>query len=283
LEKAYQYSHLSKIPFFSILIPTNNSAKTLQKCLENVINQTFTKFEILIIDGVSDDETLQICRAINDERIIINSEPDKGIYDAMNKGISLAKGEYLYFLGSDDTLFNQDVLQVISTEISKSKPQIIYGNVKMKGDSHLVKNNTIYGGEFDLKRLMVHNISHQAIFYHKSVFDQIGKYNINYQLFADHDFNLRAISKYKLQFIDQIIANFNVGGSSTTLKDERFEQEKIYNFIKYFGKQIHRKEFVNIRYYIKEAAINNKSKIAPMMRIYCSIIYLKLKLQSLLS
>lgn len=273
---------LDESMLISIIIPTYNSSKTIEACLKCITMQTFKAFEVIIIDSVSKDGTLQIANSFRDERIKIYSAPDRGIYDAMNKGVSLAKGEYLYFLGSDDTLFDCDVLKKITTEIANSKPKIIYGNVKMKGDSHLVKNGTIYGGEFDLKRLMVHNIPHQAIFYHKSVFAQIGKYNITYQLFADHDFNLRAISKFEFQFTNQIIANFSVGGSSTTMKDVNFEQDKIYNFIKYFGRQIHKPAFVNVRYYIKEAALNMNSKLAPMMRIYCLLIYSKLKLQSLL-
>ncbi|TDG35303.1 glycosyltransferase [Pedobacter changchengzhani] len=274
---------MNEIRLISIIIPTYNSGKTIEACLESISIQTFKAFEVIIIDGLSTDETILNAKEFENKiALTISSAMDEGIYDAMNKGISLAKGEYLYFLGSDDTLFDNEVLHTIAKEIVNSDARIIYGNVKMKGNSHLVKNNTIYGGEFDLKRLLVHNIPHQAIFYHKSVFDQIGKYNINYQLFADHDFNLRAISKFELQYIDQIVANFNVGGSSTTLKDEKFEQDKIYNFINYFGKHIHKIEFAKVRYYIKEAALNRNSKVAPMMRVYCLMIYSKLKVQSLL-
>ena len=120
-------------PFFSIIIPTFNSAKTLNSAIESVLNQSFDKYEILIIDRVSCDETLKIAQSFNDERIRILSDMDKGIYDAMNKGIKLAKGEWVYFLGSDDRFYDETILDKVS--LYKSFSKIIYGNVLISGDA----------------------------------------------------------------------------------------------------------------------------------------------------
>src|SRR4249920_3431468 len=101
-------------PFFSIIIPTYNSESSLNKTLDSILSQTFTDFEIILTDGVSKDDTIAIAESYNDSRLKIHSEPDKGVYDAMNKGMSLATGKWLYFIGSDDYLYNDEVLQTIS-------------------------------------------------------------------------------------------------------------------------------------------------------------------------
>lgn len=268
---------------FSVIIPTYNSSKTIVACLKSLQIQTFKDFEVIIIDGLSTDDTLQVANDFEGKlNLLICTEKDNGIYDAMNKGIIKAQGKYLYFLGSDDTLFNNDVLATVATEIAQNSAAIIYGNVKMIDESNSIKNGLIYGNQFNLKRLMEHNIPHQAIFYHQKVFKKLGLYQTCYKLFADHDFNLKAFYSYQFQFINLVIANFALGGSSTTEKDENFEQDKIRNFVKYYAAKIHQNYFINIRYYLKEAALNAKHQVSLLMRIYCLIIYTKHKLHSLL-
>src|SRR5246127_4505724 len=100
-------------PSFSVIIPTYNSAKTISQSIQSVLRQSFTGYEVLIIDGASTDDTLAITSAFNSERIKTISEKDRGVYDAMNKGIKLAKGQWLYFLGSDDALYDDSVLEKI--------------------------------------------------------------------------------------------------------------------------------------------------------------------------
>lgn len=210
-----------KHPFFSIIIPTFNSAKTVQKCIESVIYQTFTNFEVLIIDGVSSDNTLQIASDFSDSRIKILSEPDKGIYDAMNKGIKLAKGSWLYFLGSDDSLYDENVLEAVVIEIHKHKVDVIYGNVLMK------PSNRIYDGEFTYEKMQTVTLCHQAIFYKKKIFKDFGLYNIRYKVLADHDMNLNWLfsSKHKNLFIDKIIAQYSESGFSSYFIDKEFEKD----------------------------------------------------------
>src|ERR1700761_7508109 len=97
---------------FSIIVPTYNSGATLRRCLESLAVQTFTDFEVLVMDGVSTDDTLRITEEMSSEfqgRLRLTSEPDKGVYDAMNKGILGARGKWLLFLGSDDRL-NDDLV-----------------------------------------------------------------------------------------------------------------------------------------------------------------------------
>src|SRR5258706_1902384 len=150
------------MPFFSIIIPVFNASQTIQNCLASMENQTFTDYEIIIVDGLSSDDTLlkisQSSQHLSNLKVL--SEKDEGIYDAMNKGIAASQGRYLYFLGSDDTLYSPTVLETIYSSIQKeNNPDLIYGNVLL-GDTDFVHN-----GEYDLTRLFYLNICHQSIFY----------------------------------------------------------------------------------------------------------------------
>lgn len=202
--------------FFSIIIPTYNSSLALEKCLESVISQTFSNFEILIIDGVSSDSTIQIAKKFNDTRVKIFSELDKGIYNAMNKGIKHAIGDCFYFMGSDDYFVDKFVLRDIYYSFKSNN--IIYGNVLLSSD------NSIYEGKFDANKICKKNISHQAIFYRKMIFKKIGDFNLKYKVFADYDFNLRWFfrSDIKYEYVERVIAVYNSNGYSSTNCDEDF-------------------------------------------------------------
>jgi glycosyltransferase involved in cell wall biosynthesis len=209
------------MPFFSIIIPTHNSEKTLQKCLESIINQTFNDFEILIMDNISTDNTLNIVKNFNDNRIKIFAEKDKGIYDAMNRGIGVSEGEWLYFIGSDDRLYDNDVLTKIYTEISLNDCDFIYGNVLR------FPSNVVYDGQFDLKKLFNNPVCHQAIFTKKKLFEEIGNFNIRYKSLADHDFVVQVFAKNdsKIRYIPLLIAYFQDGGFSSTYNDIKFMED----------------------------------------------------------
>src|SRR2546422_844446 len=106
------------MPIFSIILPTFNSAAQIATALESILNQTFNDFEILVLDGCSGDNTIEIAKSYKDTRIRIWSEKDEGIYDAMNKGIEKATGKWLYFLGSDDELYNNAILEKVFHKVN---------------------------------------------------------------------------------------------------------------------------------------------------------------------
>ena len=112
-------------PKFSIITVTLNSEKLIDETIKSLFNQTFDNYELIIIDGDSNDKTLEIIKSYNKKNIVIISEPDKGIYDAMNKGISLSKGEYINFLNSGDKFANENVLEKVYNSI-KTKPNLVY-------------------------------------------------------------------------------------------------------------------------------------------------------------
>jgi len=209
--------------FFSIIIPTFNSQETIVSCLQSVLTQSFSDVEVLVIDGKSSDATLARIAAFSDDRIIVFSEADRGVYDAMNKGIKQATGTWLYFLGSDDYLHDHDVLLHVSSELKKSDCDLLYGNVCLMGDVEWAGGNTLYDGEFSTAKLFQRNVCHQAIFYRKDVFNKLGLFNIHYKISADWDFNHRCFASARVRFYSLIIADFSVAGvSGNTANYDRF-------------------------------------------------------------
>jgi glycosyltransferase involved in cell wall biosynthesis len=201
----------------SVIIPTYNSEETIEQCLNSLTRQTYRDFEVCIVDGASSDGTIakvnRFCTQL--ENIKIVSEADKGTYDAMNKGIDIAQGDWVYFLGSDDQVHDENVFADIFKTIPARNCGIIYGNVQIKGDTTWAKDSQIYDGEFSIHQLLDRNICHQAMFYRKRLFDKLGKYNLRYPMCADWALNLRFFPRTKPQYVDRIIADFRGGGISS--------------------------------------------------------------------
>jgi glycosyltransferase involved in cell wall biosynthesis len=205
-------------PFFSIIIPVYNSASSLPATIDSLAKQTFKNFEIVFVDGASKDGTMQIInelkKANNDFHVIALSEPDKGIYDAMNKGIDLATGEWLYFMGSDDQLYSPDVLESIYNEIQKGLVDLIYGNVTGEGSrKHYVHDS--------MSKIMSGALHHQGIFYKRPVFEFTGKYERFFKVSADYHLTLKILSspQFKTRYVNIDVAIFGEGGLSSNVFD----------------------------------------------------------------
>lgn len=217
-------------PLISIIIPTLNSEATIAIALNSIINQTYKNWEIIILDGLSQDRTLDVVeshqREISNIRII--SKTDKGIYDAMNKGIKIARGEWLYFMGSDDSFYESTTLEQFLRIDNLNNFDVVYGNV------YSSRFNGFYAGEFDYLKLTEKNICHQAIIFNRSVFKKIGKFNLKYKAHADWDHNIRWFYSDKIccKYTQMIIANYADGGFSSVQGDEIFRIDKYYLFLK---------------------------------------------------
>lgn len=232
-----------KSPFFSIIIPTFNAGKTLLCCLESILQQTETDLEIIIQDGGSTDNTAQIANDFDADRIHFSAEPDKGIYDAMNKAIERSTGTWSLFLGSDDYLYGPDVLANMRKMLTSTTAQLVYGDVKIVGDTPWAKDGTIYRGETTVSELMLHNYSHQAAFYHRRIFDDGHRYHTRYRVCADYDFNLFCTAKYSVQYAPLVVSAFVSGGMSSVETDVQFDKDKWTNTIRYFGSRLRAPEF----------------------------------------
>lgn len=231
------------MPKLSIIVPTFNSGPHLQRCLESIGVQTFRDWEIILQDGGSSDDTVRIAerfRTVNPGvDLKLFTEKDKGPYDAMNKGVRRATGEWFYFLGSDDELHDETVLAAVTGSPSLRSSNALYGNVQVVGDAGWANDDSLYDGMFDLKKLLNRNICHQAIFYRATFLRRIGEYNTRYIVCADWDFNLRCWSKTEFRYVDVTVANFHAGGLSHGGPDQAFRQELARNVLNYFNLSIY--------------------------------------------
>jgi glycosyltransferase involved in cell wall biosynthesis len=248
---------------FSIIIPTYNSGKTIAQSIKSILNQSFTNYEILVMDGHSNDDTLSITSSFKSSKIKITSEPDNGIYDAMNKGIQRAKGKWLYFLGSDDTLYDETILQKVSEAIGLNpSSKIIFGDV-------FTSDNTIERfPNYGFIELLDRCICQQAIFYSRELFDN-KLFSLNYKIAADWDFNMQVFTpKNHPLYLPQLMANYNLNGASGNWQqhpeyvNDFADKKKVIT--RYKGKQY--LYFYYGWYYIKRYSLKIKHKLKWIFR-----------------
>ena len=197
----------------SIITVSYNAANTIEDTILSVIQQTYNNIEFIIIDGNSQDGTINIIKKYESKISYWISEPDKGIYDAMNKGLGIANGEYVLFLGADDKLFSQDTIEKIVPNLKDD--QIYYG------DCYITQIRKIYWGKFNKYKLSIGNICHQAIFYPKIVY-KTKKYKTEYKIYADYVYNIELFSNYPFTYLNETISIFNYNGISSSQKDLYF-------------------------------------------------------------
>lgn len=205
-------------PLISIITPSFNSSATIADTLRSVNQQTWPAIEHLIIDGASKDNTLEVAR-LNGQRITqIVSEPDKGIYDAMNKGITLAKGEIIGILNSDDFYASPDALAWVAAEFADPSVDIVYGDLIYVSQFNLKKpiriwDSSLYQpGRFSWGWMP----AHPTFFVRRRVYAQCGLFDLSYKIAADFEFCLRALEIYRLpsRHIGQILVHMRTGGAS---------------------------------------------------------------------
>lgn len=183
-------------PLFSIITITFNAARQLPATLDSVHRQTFTDFEYLIVDGQSSDNTVQLAKTSGIPGISIVSEPDKGLYDAMNKGMARARGKYLIFLNAGDAFTADTTLAEIAATIRKAgHPDIVYGqtrlvdaNRKFVGMRHLTAPEHLTFDSFKHGML----VCHQAFIVKRAIAET---YDLRYRFSADYEWCIRCLLK----------------------------------------------------------------------------------------
>ncbi len=205
----------------SIITVCYNSEKTIKDTVESILKQTYKDFEYLIIDGKSNDNTINIINSYNDPRIKLISEKDNGIYDAMNKGIKLASGDIIATLNSDDILANENIFKTVIDNFDKDI-DIIYANIKYYNEDFTkVIRNFISGQK--------HNDyfcpAHPSMYIKKEVFNKIGTYNLKYKIAADFDFMVRCnINNIRYKYIDEYFVYMRYGGTSNNSYLKNFKE-----------------------------------------------------------
>ena len=208
---------------FSIVTPTFNCVAKIDATIQSVLAQGGQDWEYLLLDGGSNDGTLEKIQAYG-ASVRCLSEPDEGIYDAMNKGIRLASGRFIYFLGAGDRM-QAGVLAAAVAEIRKlpapgknSRPTLLYGDVSWS--SHRLP----YDGPFNRFKLLRRNICHQAIFYERDLFSRQGEYDTRYPSLADWEFNMRCFNDRGItkRYVPIVVAEYEGNGASEETLDTAF-------------------------------------------------------------
>jgi glycosyltransferase involved in cell wall biosynthesis len=196
-------------PFFTIITCTRNSAKFIRSCLDSVASQKFHGFEHLIIDGHSTDGTLSILAKGSNS--VIQAEP-RGIANAMNIGINAAKGKYLYFLNSDDSLYDDEVLQKVHDYlVSHTELDWAFGNIHETDGIKTIgfpPKRAIFHGKHPSILKYYNYIPHQAAFIKKSVFDQFGLYDEDLKSMMDPEYWLRISQSTDWDYMPIVVANY---------------------------------------------------------------------------
>ena len=220
-----------KPPLLSIITVVLNGAATLEKAIRSVVGRPFKDFEYIIVDGGSVDGSVEIIKQYKSKLTHWVSEPDQGVYDAMNKALSLASGKWVYFLGADDQLVDGFDRAITCLQDART---VYYGNV------YRSTTDRLYDGKFSAYKLACRNICHQSIFYPQCVWDRYA-YNLKYPVFADYDLNLRCFADADLifQYVPETIAMYSgEGGISRTQRDSAFEADKLTIIRRLFPLQI---------------------------------------------
>lgn len=231
-------------PTVSIITSTYNAAATFERCLKSVLSQSRSDWEYIVIDGGSSDGTLELLRRHENDIDYWLSEPDDGVYDALNKGIALANGEWIYFLGADDYLIDPDVLKRVFAK--EPRGLMVYGNV------YFTFHGNVYSGKFSRCKLVTRNICHQAVFYNRRLFQMFGCFDKRYRVLADWLFNLRCFfdDRVKPRYIDTVVAFYDGRGFSERNADRKFRDEYFSIIRKNYGRLYY--------YYLKFRILTDK-------------------------
>jgi glycosyltransferase involved in cell wall biosynthesis len=221
-------------PLVSVLIPVLNSRAKIDVALNSLIAQDSRCFEVILSDGGSVDDTvayaLKILQAnsIAAMAVVANGS---SIYGAINHAVRLARGQWLYVLGSDDALYANNIFRDIQRYLRVATADVVYGDAWFES-----KGGFVYGGTFWLNRLAALNICHQTIFYRASRIAQLAlAYDEAYPLLADWNYNLKLFSCCRFQHVPLLISRFSCSGLSSSQIDHRFEEDRYQKIMEYFG------------------------------------------------
>jgi glycosyltransferase involved in cell wall biosynthesis len=207
----------------SVITINRNNAEGLDKTIQSVINQSYNDFEYIVIDGNSTDDSVDIIKKYDNKINCWISETDTGIYNAMNKGIAKANGNYLLFLNSGDYLVNKDVLKSVFEY--QQTADIIYGNMQIDWGNGKITSGKM-PDKITFKQMYIDTLWHPVSFIKKTLFNKYGLYNETYKIVADYDFFFKVIIKHNATtyHVNVDIAMYNLTGLSSLDSNKALEQ-----------------------------------------------------------
>lgn len=222
----------------SIITVCYNRRATIEKSIRSVLGQDYPNIEYIVIDGNSTDGTKEIIQSYSDRITTYISEPDNGMYDAINKGLRLATGDIVGLLHSDDEFYDLAVVnKIVAAFKSTPDTDCVYGNgiyVSNDTEERIVRNRI--GGVYDFKKIKLGWLPlHPTVYLKKSVIDNYGFYNLDFKIASDTEFLLRYLYKHKINvtYLNEYIVKMRMGGLSTSYKralEVLYEDYRIYKY-----------------------------------------------------
>lgn len=198
-------------PIVTIITVVLNGEKYLEQTFKSIFNQSYSNIEYIVIDGGSKDNTIDIIEKYTNQIDFWQSEPDKGLYFAMNKGIGLAKGELIGILNADD-YYTEDAVNLVVEDYLKTNADVFHGDMLLLTDNESVKMKPDFS-----KMMQQPSVFHPTCFVKKVVYDKIGSFDTKYKISADYDFLLRCIKhKFIFNYIPEVLCHFRPGGMSAS-------------------------------------------------------------------
>jgi glycosyltransferase involved in cell wall biosynthesis len=262
-ERVSEKSEAMKQVLFSVIIPSYNCERKLEATIESVLSQQAGLYELIVVDGGSIDKTLDVIRKY-EGRLRFVSEPDRGVYDAMNKGVRMSTGKYVFILGAGDRL--KDGVLVRVAKMLPDEPSFVYG------DAYLERHGVLMGGALDKADFIRTNICQQAIFYERTIFDLLGGFDLRYKVYADWAFNMKCFADSRLRkvYLHLIVADFEGWGISDTQEDTHFKNDFPGFIRKYVGVGYYlryRIYLMRVSFYLLRHGLTDFAKEATLQKV----------------
>lgn len=212
------------LPLISVITVNYNNQEGLKRTIESVQKQQASLFEFLVIDGGSTDKSIDIIQRYADGIDYWISEKDRGVYDAMNKGILQARGTYIIFMNSGDTFASSSVLGDVKGDLTTRMYDLVYGNIIYQGKT------ITYTPKLGLYYMLHIGISHQSVFIKKELFDKTGLYDLTYKITADSCHLILCLVRHRASslYVNMVIADIEPDGMSTQAVDANREEKKLF-------------------------------------------------------
>lgn len=203
----------------SIITVCYNSAKTLERTIQSVMGQDYPEIEYIVVDGASKDGTLEIIQKYQSTLSKWISEPDRGMYDAMNKGIAMASGDVIGILNSDDVYMNNHVVSDLISQMQKDHADVVFADLILVDENQPEKILRYYdSGQFHPDRFRFGWMpAHPTVFVKRAIYDAVGKFATDYQIAADYEMLIRilAVHKASYSYLPRPVVRMRTGGAST--------------------------------------------------------------------